>query len=114
MDLERKRGHFLHRIRTPARPESFTSGPAGLRECELPSSVKVCCGVAHRSATIADRTLHRNSDLDIERPCQAILLVLDASLSSIGICKDVLSRCATGVLTFFNFLVRASLVIATF
>ena len=104
----------MHGIRIPARPESFTSGRAGVRECELPSSVRVCCRVAHRSATIADRTLHRSLDLDIERPGQAILLVLDASLSSIGIGKDVLSGGATGVLTFFNFLVRASLVIATF
>src|SRR5580692_10899565 len=114
MDLERQRGHFLHGIRTPARPESFTSGRAGVRECELRALRKVGCGAGHRSATVADRTLHRNSDLDIEPPGQAILLVLDASLSSIGICKHVLSGCATGVLTFFNFLVRAPLVIAAF
>src|SRR5580692_4995119 len=41
-------------------------------------------------------------------------LVLDASLFSVGICINMLSRSTTGVLTFSNFFVGTPLVIAAF
>jgi hypothetical protein len=41
-------------------------------------------------------------------------LVLDASLFSVGICINMLSRSTTGVLTFPNFFVGTPLIIATF